>query len=236
LYGIASLQTYHYFNTFVKDRLLLKVFVAGLWIIDTFHSICITHAVYHYAIANYMNPIVLTNGVWSIDLSTVISTLIACACQMFFTARVWILGRNRLITGICGALCLVRFALSVVTTWASFNVLPYVRYEHEFTWSIKAGLAVATASDIIIAAAMVYYLLRSRSGIQKTDRIVSRLLGMDVISYWCSVETCLLTSIITTADLICTNVLTSLRTVASVIFLGVYFQVSKLYTNALLTS
>lgn len=29
-----------------------------------------------------MNPIVLTNGVWSIDLSTVISTLIACACQV----------------------------------------------------------------------------------------------------------------------------------------------------------
>jgi len=225
LYGIASLQTYHYFNNFSNDRLPLRIFVAGLWVVDTFHSICIVHAVYFYAVSNYMNPTALVNGVWSIDVSTVISTLVACACQMFFIARVWVLGRNIFICTVFCILCLVRFALSVVTTWASFNVLPLTRYLKDFTWSIKTGLAVATAGDVLIAAAMVYYLRRSRSsGLGKTNKVILRLLTF-------TVETCMLTSTMTTVDIICFVTMPS-----NFIFLGIYFQVSKLYTNAMLTS
>jgi hypothetical protein len=224
LFGIATLQTWSYYNFFPNDRGLFKYLVGGLWLLDGFHLVIVTHSAYYYAISNYMNPASFAITSWSLSLGPVVTASVACTCQAFFTARVWILGRNAIITAVCGALCLARFALSIYTTWGSFHVPGIVKYEVEFGWSLRAGLGIATAGDVCIAAAMVYYLSSNRTGIKNTDRLLSRLLTF-------TVETCLITSTVTVVDLICFVVMPE-----NFVFLGLYAVVAKLYTNALLTS
>ncbi|KAJ7843269.1 hypothetical protein B0H13DRAFT_1449633, partial [Mycena leptocephala] len=226
LFGIATLQTYTYYIKYPKDRLIFKWLVGALWVVDTFHGVCIAHAAYHYAITNYLNPAAFLFSVWSLDLGTIVTAVISCTCQAFFTSRVWILGRNYIVTGICALLCAVRLGLSIATTYGSFHVVGILEYEVQYAWSIRAGLSIATAGDIVIASAMVYYLSRNRTGFAKTDQIISRLLTF-------TVETCLVTSTVTVIDVIC---FATMPGNCKFVFLGLYFLVSKLYTNALLTS
>ncbi|KAJ7630351.1 hypothetical protein FB45DRAFT_915270 [Roridomyces roridus] len=224
LFGIATLQTYTYYDNYPKDRRVFKYLVGWLWIADLFHAICIAHAAYHYAISNYFNPKALIFSVWSLNLGPVITAIIACTCQAFFTSRVWILGRNYIVTTLCVALCIVRLGLSIVTSYGTFHEVDILTYEAHFSWSIRAGLAVATAGDVVIASALVYYLSRNRTGFAKTDRIISRILTF-------TVETCVVTSTVTVIDVICFATMPD-----NFVFLGLYFLVSKLYSNSLLTS
>ncbi|EMD35762.1 hypothetical protein CERSUDRAFT_115713 [Gelatoporia subvermispora B] len=223
LFGIATLQSWNYYQNFPSDRWTFKSLVGFLWVADAFHIVCITHAVYWFTITQWGNVNALQFSVWSLDLSTAVTTTITSTCQLFFTMRVWILSRNWIVTALCVILCAVRFSLSLVTTWASFHVKGIAKYEAEFSWSIRAGLGTAAAADATIAIAMVYYLSRNRTGIKSTDRLISRLLTF-------TVETCLLTSTMTVIDVIC------FATLSNDIFLALYFQIAKLYTNALLTS
>jgi hypothetical protein len=106
---------------------------------DAFHCAIIAHAAYHYAIANYFNPAALAFGVWSLDIGTVVTAIVACTCQAFFTVRVWVLGRNYIVTGVCALLCVLRLALSIVTTYGSLHIHGVAKYEKKFGWSIRAG-------------------------------------------------------------------------------------------------
>ncbi|EIN13003.1 hypothetical protein PUNSTDRAFT_131231 [Punctularia strigosozonata HHB-11173 SS5] len=224
LFGIATLQTYNYYVNFPTDKMRLKALVGGLWVMDAFHCAIIAHAAYHYAIANYFNPAVLEFGVWSLDIGTVVTAIVACTCQAFFTVRVWVLGKNYIVTAVCAILCLLRLVLSIVTTYGSLHIRDVAVYEKKFGWSIRTGLGVATAADVCIAAALVYYLSRNQTAFANTKRLIQRMLTF-------TIETCLITSTVTVIDIICFATMPD-----NFVFLGLYFLVSKLYSNSLLTS
>ncbi|KAF4622251.1 hypothetical protein D9613_009608 [Agrocybe pediades] len=86
------------------------------------------------------------------------------------------------------------------------------------------SLVCAVAADTIIAASLCTLLLKSRTGLKRTDSIITLLMAF-------SINTGLLTSICAIACLV-TYAIWPQRFV----FMGIFFALSKLYVNSLLAS
>ncbi|KAJ7228177.1 hypothetical protein GGX14DRAFT_692325, partial [Mycena pura] len=91
LYGVMSMQTFSYFQKFVKDSNWLKGLVTGVWLLETLQLVLIGHVLYYWLIANYTNPAVLANSTWSFNLGILVTNLIVLIVELFLTYRVFIL-------------------------------------------------------------------------------------------------------------------------------------------------
>ncbi|EEB95201.1 hypothetical protein MPER_05867, partial [Moniliophthora perniciosa FA553] len=65
LYGVTCLQTWYLFRHY-NDQLLLRVAVLAILILETVHEIMAIHAIYHYLILNFANPLASLEIVWSV--------------------------------------------------------------------------------------------------------------------------------------------------------------------------
>ncbi|KAJ2997867.1 hypothetical protein NUW54_g7086 [Trametes sanguinea] len=62
IYGLNLYQTARYFKAFPHDHLYLKVLVAVVLVLETWHTVLCMHMCYHYLVTNYFNPAALLEG------------------------------------------------------------------------------------------------------------------------------------------------------------------------------
>ncbi|KAI0819578.1 hypothetical protein BC628DRAFT_1012352 [Trametes gibbosa] len=91
LYGLTAHQAYRYCRLYPKDSTFLKSFVLVAVLVETLHSICSIHLVYHYLVTNFANPFALTNEVWSLRTLTWVSGLTIILAQ----SLTWMLWKKR---------------------------------------------------------------------------------------------------------------------------------------------
>ncbi|KAJ7643119.1 hypothetical protein DFH06DRAFT_602544 [Mycena polygramma] len=224
LFGVMSMQSFTYFQKFVKDTVWLKSLVAFLWALDTLQLVLIGHVLYYWVITNYANPKVLAVSVWSFNIGILVTNFIVLIVELFLARRVYILSnKNKLLTGIIVILSFTYFGFELAVQVRTFQ-LKKISLFFEFQWIASVGLACAAAADLIIAASLCFYLLRSRTGIKTTDTMVNRL-----ILY--AMNTGLLTAIIVLVDMIC-----FLTMPKNLIHIAFNLVVGKLYTNSLLAT
>ncbi|KAI6131380.1 hypothetical protein EDD16DRAFT_1722901 [Pisolithus croceorrhizus] len=72
LYGIATLQTYVYYTHYSDDALAIRFLVTGIWILDTLRFLFVCHFLYYYLITNYGIPTSLLYMVWSLPASILV--------------------------------------------------------------------------------------------------------------------------------------------------------------------
>ncbi|KAI0669207.1 hypothetical protein C8Q78DRAFT_1070814 [Trametes maxima] len=159
LYGVTILQT-----NYGDDSKLVKSLVP-----DTLHLILCTRTIYWYLITNFGNTDNLDWTTWY--LQTDFNGVIGLLVEAFFARRVWMMSRNWIVTGVI----LVLAALHFVFTVQSFILGRFSKFKR-LTWVTCVGLGAAAAADIIIAIAMCYYLYRKRTGLKRTDSIVTTLM------------------------------------------------------------
>ncbi|KAJ7283456.1 hypothetical protein C8J57DRAFT_1292608 [Mycena rebaudengoi] len=225
LYGVSCVQTWYYFNRYgATDHWYIKLIVGSVFVFDSIHQALISHTVYWYVITNYSHPAALSRLVWSILLEVLFTGFIGLIVQSFLTMRVWRLSnKNIALTAITASLVLAEFGCSVVFTIQS------LRLE---TWQELAqlkGLSMAVnvlgaVSDALIAAILVIFLRRSRTGFKKSDTMISKLIMF-------SVSTGLLTSVCAVASLV--SILVWGKTL---IYVAFYFALGRLYYNSLLAT
>ncbi|KAJ7881865.1 hypothetical protein B0H13DRAFT_2048889 [Mycena leptocephala] len=224
LFGIETLQVYHYFRKYPEDSQLLKSTVAAVWIAELGHTISAWHAIYSATVTFYCQPQHLQNPPKSLEMTILFAALIYVLVQGFFANRVRVLSGRWLIPVICWALTILRITCNLammVIQWENPNVSTL---QVKFRWLMAMALSLGVTVDIVITVSMCYWLWRiRRSNYEPTRKMVDTLL------VW-SVETGVAT------------------TVASVIFLVLFlsrkdlswfpfFLVQvKLYSNSLLFS
>ncbi|KAJ7352154.1 hypothetical protein DFH08DRAFT_858037 [Mycena albidolilacea] len=224
LFGVMSMQSFNYFQRFSKDTLWLKSLVGGLWLLDTLQLVLIGHVLYYWVITNYDNPKVLAVSVWSFNIGILVTNTIVLIVELFLARRVYILSnKNRLLTGLIVFLSFTYFGFEMAVQVRTFQ-LKRIALFFEFQWIASVGLACASAADLIIAASLSYYLLKSRTGIKTTDSVVNKL-----ILY--AMNTGLLTGICVLIDMIC-----FLTMPKNLIHIAFNLVVGKLYTNSLLAT
>ncbi|EPQ52834.1 hypothetical protein GLOTRDRAFT_112100 [Gloeophyllum trabeum ATCC 11539] len=220
-YGVTLLQTYIYYRQYPQDPLIQKIIVAFLWFLDTMHLIFCTITIYWFLVANYGKPETLDSSTWSMKLQTDFNGLVGLIVQFFFARRVWLLSFNWLLVSTICILSALHFVLGIVFTVEAFQ-LGHISKYRVLTWITCLGFSAAAVADILIAAAMCYYLAQRRTEFRKTNDVITTLMLY-------SINTGLLTSIVATACVISFAI-----SPTSFIWLSFFWVLGKCYVNSLL--
>ncbi|KAF9468824.1 hypothetical protein BDZ94DRAFT_1152791, partial [Collybia nuda] len=214
---VSCVQTWYYFNRYIKDVWYIKSLVGAVWVFDTIHQGLISHTVYHYVITNYGKPAMLNNMVWYLEV--LFNGFIGLLVQGFLALRVWRLSNQKIwLIGV-----IVRFSFWVCTqsSWntSSMRLTTWVQLSKLKGLSMTVNV-LAAAADVLIAASLCYFLQCSRTGFKKSDTMISKLILF-------TVSTGLLTSICAIASLV------------SILFWGdtlIYVAFYFMYSNSVLAT
>ncbi|KAF8233240.1 hypothetical protein L208DRAFT_900235 [Tricholoma matsutake] len=175
LYGVTLLQIFFYYRQYPRDSFFTKGLVFVVWFLDTAQLVLITIDSYWYLVTNYNKPEVLGKATWSSNVQIDCNGLIGLLVQCFFARRVWRLSGNIWITVIIVILAFVHFSLGIVFTVEGF-ILVDTKMFRKLIWATSTGLGSAAAADMIIACALCYYLLKNRTGFERTNSIITTLI------------------------------------------------------------
>ncbi|KAF7329432.1 hypothetical protein MKEN_00205300 [Mycena kentingensis (nom. inval.)] len=200
LFGISALQVYLYYHFYPSDLRLYKVSVAVLSISDAIHAALTVSTGYHYGVRGFGNLQGLAFVVWDIKVNVALNVVIILLVQFLYAYRVWVLGGyHRGILGyIVAVVVLGGFAVGIVLAYHTFRVTAFVQLE-DIAWAIYVCFSASTAIDIILSAAMCFYLGKSKGTERVLNSRISTLmqytLSCGVFTSLCSVA-CLLAFII----------------------------------------
>ncbi|KAH8825034.1 hypothetical protein DL96DRAFT_156612 [Flagelloscypha sp. PMI_526] len=156
LYGFVSYQYLNYKIMKFDDPIWLRTLVAILFVVDTSQTVAELYAVWHFAVKNYTNPIVLSNVIWGFLISRIYR----------FTRQFWLcifLVLTAVIVFLCGAISGIRVGLILNVT----NFVPLVPLS-------IAWLAIEAGVDIAITVVLSRALWRSKTGFARTNTVVNR--------------------------------------------------------------
>ncbi|KAI9567811.1 hypothetical protein HD554DRAFT_2172876 [Boletus coccyginus] len=176
-WGVTSVQTYLYYQRYPNDRLLLKLIVAVLWILDTFDACLTSHIVYHYLVTNYMNPSSIATPLWSMIIHTTVTTVTDVIIRCMFSQRVWGLSdQNIILTSIVWIISLCDLIIGFTITVKAFQLVSWMQLE-SLAPLFYASFVTGFAGDLYLSVVLCYYLFRTKTGFQRTDTLVNTLIA-----------------------------------------------------------
>ncbi|KAI0668663.1 hypothetical protein C8Q78DRAFT_1081056 [Trametes maxima] len=223
--GIVFLQMILYYQLYPSDKPRLKLLVLAVGVLDMFHSFLVCDMNWQNLVDNYgnMQYFVQLNG--PVEIAVGVAAWTTILVQGFFTYRIHTLSKgNWYITSVLIVLSVVRLTSAMVSSaeLIHFPILE-VFFEH-LKANFLLGLSVSTLIDILITSILCYYLRRRRSGLARTDRL------MESLTLY-TVETGLITTVNTTASVICWAAVPK-----TLVFYSIFVSINKLYANSLLAS
>ncbi|KAF8879468.1 hypothetical protein BD779DRAFT_1150238 [Infundibulicybe gibba] len=221
LYGILSVQVYLYYLAFPKDRLSTKCLVFGTYLVETIQTILITHDIYDSFGSGFGNLTVLG----SIQLEwlgvPIISGIVACAVQIFFAYRIFILSRSKLLGSVVCVIAVTQCGAGIAQGIQALQLHDFSNAQTKAFVSCIIWGAGSAGCDIIITISMTYYLSKTEASFKSGCTWITRLI-------WLTIGTGAMTAVV--------------ATVGIALFLAfpqkTYFQTSsliqaKLYSNTL---
>ncbi|ESK89154.1 hypothetical protein Moror_5249 [Moniliophthora roreri MCA 2997] len=227
LYGVVCLQIWYYFRDY-KDQLPLRLVVLAVLVLSTLHEVVAMHAVYHYLILNFANPLALERNVWSIVIMVPATAGLNTIVHLFYAARVYWLSNKRgwWISAIVCFLQVVQIALSISVTIRGAQVTNFsvVANDKQLMTMCITSLSCSAAEDVICTLAISYYLHTSRSGIKSTDTLINKLIVH-------TVNNGALTSV---ASICIVSVMVPKP--KNLLYLAIFEVVGSLYSNSILST
>ncbi|KAI0716332.1 hypothetical protein C8Q76DRAFT_723759 [Earliella scabrosa] len=223
LSGAVFAQVVVYFRLYPTDDAKIKGMVLLLFVLDITHSAMICTANWQNLMTSFGNYGEFSRISWSIATTIAITATTTFIAHCFFTNRIHGLSNGRwIITAPLLTLALARLVSGLVTTGEMGRLRDFGLMLEHYEYLLTLGLAIATATDVLITIFMCFYLRRRRSGLSRTDRVVNELTLF-------AVETGMLTSLTTVLSLFFW-----LRTPENLVFMGLHLNICKLYANSIL--
>jgi hypothetical protein len=223
-YGVTLLQTQIYFTKYRDDNVRLKALVTGAVLLDTLHTALVTHVLWFYLVDSFGRPENLERVPWSLPAQLLVSFLVQGLVQLFFAHRVRTLSRGWLVCTLIAVCAVLQLGLSAVFVGKLVQIGNILRL-NDLLWVLSTAGGVDVLADVLIAGALCYYLQKSRTGISRTDQVLTFILRY-------AVSTGVVTSVFHTCTVILYIVSPSSVSLAS----SLYFSLTKVYTNSLLAS
>ncbi|KAI0632215.1 hypothetical protein C8Q77DRAFT_909353 [Trametes polyzona] len=223
--GVLSTQAYTYFKRYPLDKPFYKFLVVGLWLIEIADQALIAHAVYSYVVTNWgVITILFAPPVWSLILQITFGVITGTVVKINFALRVWRFSKQNIpVTGLIILLTFAELAVACLYTVKAFQLDSLANIaDMKVVGTLSLGLGMAT--DVVIAAALCFFLRNLRTGHRKDDSVVNSL-----IIY--AISTGGLTSVISLTTLVLYNFMPD-----NFIFMAFYFVLSKVYANSFLAA
>ncbi|CAL1703636.1 unnamed protein product [Somion occarium] len=171
-------QAYVYMLNCKGDGPLLKSVVAAVALLETLHTAFIIHIIYTYAIEDFGNLEATGAITWSTASCVLIEMLVVGLVQGFYIFRIWIISGGSLVLTIVTSILLfarVTFGLGTSALLIKFKFYSTFRAQFGPLVTFTCGLSLAVAVDVLIAAILVYYLIRDKPGFKATENVVRTL-------------------------------------------------------------
>ncbi|TFK46678.1 hypothetical protein OE88DRAFT_884315 [Heliocybe sulcata] len=227
LYGITTTQAFMYYQNYPNDQKMLKSMVGMIWFMETLHTGFCIDFVYKYVITEFGNAKYMNHIYWSGGITVLLGVLITAMVHGYYVRRVWILSdRNIFLTLLVGFLATLRFGFGIATTVLSYTLSEWsvFRAKKVPLMTLAGGLSSAAAVDLIVAAALSYFLEKNRTGFQRSDTRINLLMAYII-------NTGALTTIFSLIIVIAFAAMPG-----SLVFLAFVEIQSKLYANSFLAS
>ncbi|KAJ7052226.1 hypothetical protein C8F01DRAFT_625572 [Mycena amicta] len=188
LFGVTTMQAYVYFSRFPDDHWMIKSTVAFVWTAEATHVGTVSHTLYTLLVTDYGHPErLLERPPRSIIGYIFITVTVAVAVQVFFSYRIWILSKSRIIPYITYTLSFVRFAIGTALFAVGLGVSSVTEFGTKWQWLGITMWSLSAAEDVTITATLVYLLWAQRTKVHKSTTAF-----LDKIIMW-AIETGLLT-------------------------------------------
>ncbi|KAF9511114.1 hypothetical protein BS47DRAFT_1487075 [Hydnum rufescens UP504] len=193
-FGVLTVQTSSYYYAFPNDGRPVKLTVAFLWTLEAVQVAFSTWSLYWWSVTNYRNPLALEWESWQFAVFQIGTVCSSVTVQTFFAYRVYSLSANLYIGVLVQVLVFLQFGFGVAT-FIKVHMNPERQViVKEWTW-LASWLAIQATTDIAITTCMCLLLRRRRTGFQKTDSVINRM-----VLY--TISTGLVTGVLSCIDLV----------------------------------
>ncbi|KAF9504827.1 hypothetical protein BS47DRAFT_1386147 [Hydnum rufescens UP504] len=176
LFGVLTIQTSSYYRAFPNDGRAVKLVVGFLCVVEAFQLVCSTQSLYRWVITNYYNPAALKHATWEFTIFQISAVCASVTVQTFFAHRVYSLSANLHLGVLVEVLVLVQFGFGVATGVIVNKVLNIGVVLSGYGWVTVSWLVIQATADIVIATCMCLVLQRQRTGFQKTNSMIDRMI------------------------------------------------------------
>ncbi|KAF9254156.1 hypothetical protein L218DRAFT_588446 [Marasmius fiardii PR-910] len=225
LFGIMVMQAFIYYQTYPSDRKWLKIFVAYLLLVETANTACNMYLIYEPLIQRFGQIEALLLFPKMLSAAALIPVMISTPVQMFMAWRIKVITGTYSMGIVICFFSLISMA-GAITVAANVVILKTFAMKNTFRFNLPGVMwFVASAiADVLITVALVFTLNRRRTGLSRTTSAINRIIRL-------TIQTGLVTMVFALLDLFLFTL--SPKTAVSFVF---DFCISKLYTNALLSS
>ncbi|RDB21702.1 hypothetical protein Hypma_011297 [Hypsizygus marmoreus] len=225
LSGVVTIQVIVYFKLYPTDPRYLKSFVLGIWLLDTCHTGFIWAALWEYIIEYFGDASKIDFIPWNIASTIVLTAILTFLVHGFSAHQIFKLShRNWYLTAPIIVLAVLRLVSACATTGEMIRLHSFSEFKEHYWWLFTLGLALSSAVDIIITVCMFLLLQTSRTGSASLKVVVDSL-----VRY--TFETGFLTCAGTIVSMLCWLTMRD-----NLIFMGLHFVISKLYSTSLLVT
>ncbi|KAI0279686.1 hypothetical protein BC826DRAFT_554699 [Russula brevipes] len=190
LYGVLLVQFYVYSYNFPEDKRSLKLLVYAIFLLETVQTALNCADLFYWFVSGYGDTAHLASPFASSFDVPIIESVVSLIVQFFYAYRIWVLSIKQSVWfSLLICLC------STINAAAAFigGIYTHVRRRFASGGKLKTiaitWLIGNTAADILIASAMLYYLVRRR---RNADGVFSDHPLVKIVRL--TVETNLLTS------------------------------------------
>ncbi|TFK40573.1 hypothetical protein BDQ12DRAFT_679695 [Crucibulum laeve] len=224
-YGFTFFQTYIYYNTYTTDHWGIKATVAAVSILDTVTSALISHALYHYLIVLFPYTEGLYRATSTFTAEVALSIIAVFIVQIYYTARIWELSKNAVVSGAIAVVSSTALALGIVMTAELGRDSQFVSLAASRVKSVvAAGQALTFVSGLLIFGALSFYLAPAQA--PKARRVEGWY--DNIVVY--TMSHCSLATVVQLGFFIA-----FIAMPAKVIWMPFHLLASKLFVNSLLT-
>ncbi|KAI0340049.1 hypothetical protein BDW22DRAFT_1360531 [Trametopsis cervina] len=180
LYGVTTVQTFIYHQHRERDPKVMRYSIYFLWVIDTFHYICVIDLSYFYCVKNFGNIFGLNALPWTWPAFMVTSAVNEVLIISWYVHRVWKLSRNIwviLLIGVAAvATCVGAMTLSVLSATHP-TILTYLQVAQ---WPMYLWIISQVVSDVTITVFLTTFLLRRKTGFARTGSMINLIISYSI--------------------------------------------------------
>ncbi|KAF8519875.1 hypothetical protein BU17DRAFT_89450 [Hysterangium stoloniferum] len=223
LYGIMLVQIFVYFQSYKNDATWIRRFIMYLLIVETINTGFDIAMMYQPLVLEYATPAATKFFPLGLYAEPVVTVAISTPVQIFIAWRIRLISQSTLLALIICFFSIISLGGAVWLTHTISVVRVFAR-KPELHWPAVMWLVATAVVDVLITISLTVSLSRRKTGYTGTDNAIRKIIRL-------TVQTGLITALFAILDVVCFLVLPH-----SAINFAWDFPLSKLYTNALMSS
>ncbi|KAI6042768.1 hypothetical protein EDC04DRAFT_2891615 [Pisolithus marmoratus] len=173
LYGCALVQTHVYYKLFSKDNKKLKVLVAFEMAFQTVHLAFLLLGVWQRVMVVYATTSQTLSFLNTTSVGVAFIGPVALCAQAFFVFRLRTFSHKKALPIFCSLLVMTQFVFTMMVS--VFAAVDTGLSDESWNRFIISTLFITICADTTIAVSMSYYLKASKLGLDRTSRVVDRM-------------------------------------------------------------